>query len=254
MEALTETQPDPTDPSNKPNPPEDPAEKRNKKIQQQVDLTKIYRRKLIKDWQVSVDYRRGKPFASQSDFDRIAVPVDWTMVKQKQSALWSQFPQARISHTPQTLVPGVMSWLHAFEQRINDIALEAGIDSVMDECLPDCINCSGFGACIVMREAITEEVEVPAIDISVFPPQFQQIIMTSGKMPDGSDVPMTKVPREIDSRYTLTRLSPADFLWPIGFQSSDFDRAPWLGRTGRVPWATALQRFGQSEERPNGLT
>ncbi len=226
---------------------------RNKKLRQQVELTKLYRRKLVRDWQVNVDYRRGKPFASQSDEDRIAVPIDWALTKEKQAALFSQIPELRISHPPQTLAEDIAPWLHPFESRVNDTLVQGGIEGVMDECLPDCINASGFGACVVMREAITEMVEVPAQDLSTIPPEQLQQVLQSKMLPDGSPLQMVQVPREADSRYTITRISPSDFLWPIGFQSSDLDKAPWLGRQGRISWPTALQRFPKSEDNPNGL-
>jgi hypothetical protein len=240
----TETTPEPADLTRK---------ERNRKFRQQIDLTKLYRRKLIRDWQVSVDYRRGKPFASQSDEDRISVPLDWSLTAEKQAALFSQVPQLRISHPPQTLSQEVSPWLHPFESRVNDILATAGIESVMDEVIPDCVNAAGFGAVLVAREALTEMVEVPAQDLSTFPPDLVQEILKNRTLPDGTPLEMTMVPRETDSRYTLTRISPADFLWPVGFQQSDFDKAPWIGRTGRLHWPVALQRFAKSETRPNGL-
>lgn len=217
--------------------------KRNKGLLQEISACKNYRRKLSSDWSTSIDYRRGKPFTSQRDEDRIAVPMDWALTKQKIALLFSQVPPVHISHPPQTTSKEVTQWLHNFEQRINDTAHLAGAESAMEEVLPDCINAAGIGVAIVAHEAITEDVEVPAIDMATFPPQVQEQIKQSGTMPDGTPVPMTTVPRVIDSRYTIDRISPSDFLWPISFTGSDFNKAPWIGRTGRILWPEAVKRF-----------
>lgn len=225
---------------------ESPTEKINKLLKESVNTCKQYKRKLIQSWSTNIDYRRGKPFASQSDEDRVAVNLDWSLTKQKQALLFSQVPEIRIDHPPQTNSGEFLPWIHNYEQRINDIAVQAGIETAMDEALPDCINAAGIGIIMVAREAITEDVEVPAIDLSIYGPEAQ-IIEQSRLMPDGSELPMTVVPRVLDARYKFTRISPADFLWPIDFTGSDFNDAPWIGRTGRMTWPEAMATFKLEE-------
>jgi hypothetical protein len=210
-----------------------------------IDLCKTYRRKLIATWTVNIDYRRGKPFTSQTDEDRIAINLDWSLTKAKQATLFSQVPQVRIDHPPQSL--GAGPWVATFERRLNDLLVKGGIESAMYECLPDVINAAGIGAILVAHEAITEDVVVPTIDITTMPPEVGAIIMQTGKMPDGSEIPTTVVPRVVDHRYTISRVSPADLLWPINFTGSDWDRSPWRGRSGRVTWPVALKRFKLTE-------
>lgn len=183
-------------------------------------------------WTVSIDYRRGKPFASQTDEDRIAVNLDWSLTKAKQASLFSQVPQIRIDHAPQTQMAG--PWVASYEQRINDTLIQAGIESAMNEVLPDCINAAGVGAVLVAREAITEDVEIPLGDPSS---------LIEGQPPE-----TITIPRIVDHRYTISRISPADLLWPINFTGSDFDNAPWIGRSGRISWAQAVQRWKLKEE------
>jgi hypothetical protein len=226
--------------------PQVKAKKVWKELKTQREACKSYRRKLVQMWTTSIDYRRGKPFSSQTDEDRIAVTIDWQLTKSKQALLFSQIAQIRVDHPPDTLQS---PWLHAFESKLNDIMVTAGVETAMDEVLPDCINAAGIGVAIVCHEVILEEVQIPAIDVSLLPDQGQ-----SGMLPDGmTPIPMTTMPRVADHRYVISRISPADFLWPIGFSGSNFDNAPWIGRSGRIPWAEALQRFGKSEDRPNGL-
>lgn len=207
-----------------------------------IDVCKIYRRKLVQNWTMNIDYRRGKPFASQIDEDRIVVNLDWSLTKDKQASLFSQVPVVHVDHPPESQSAG--PWLEAFEQRLNDTLIVAGIETAMDEALPDCINASGFGAILCAHESISETVEISTIDTSTIPPQF----LALKQLPDGSPIPTTTVPRIVDHRYTVNRISPADFLWPITFIGSDFDDAPWIGRSGRITWADAVQRFNLSED------
>lgn len=224
---------------------EDANKKRNKELCQQIEACKRYRRNLATKWETNVDYRRGKPFATNTDSDRINVNIDWSVTDTKQSDLFSQVPQIRVNHPPQTLS---LPWVHSYEQRINDTLRSAGIESAMEEVLPDCINAAGIGAAIVAREALLDEIEVPSIDLSFFSPEEQQSITKSRMLPDGSPLPMTTIPRILDQRYTITRISPKDLLWPIDFDGSDFDRASWIGRTGKLTWAEAKKRFSLNDE------
>ena len=228
--------------------PEQGVRKQLRLFRHSIDQCKQYRRKLISDWNTNIDYRRGKPYPSQSDEDRIAVPLDWSLTKEKESQLFSQVPAVRVSHPPQTIAEGATSWMHAYEQKINDTVIQAGIEAVMTETLPDCINAAGIGVAMISREAITETVLMPAIDLSMFPPELKAEIEQNKMLPDGTPVPMIPTPREVDSRYVTARISPSDFLWPLGFTGSDFDMAPWLGRSGRVSWSESVQMFGLTEE------
>lgn len=234
------------------------TKKRNEELRQAADICKQYRRKLVQNWTINVDYRRAKPFASQSDGDtgdryygsgyvgNVAVPIDWSLTKTKQASLFSQVPQVRVSHPPDSTNAG--PWLAAYERKLNDTLVTAGIEATTDECLPDCINAAGVGIAIVSYEAITEDKQVPAIDMATFPPDVAAQILESGLLPDGTKLPMETVPQVIDSRYVIQRVSPSDFLWPINFTGSNFDNAPWLGRSGRITWAEAVQKFKLPEE------
>lgn len=218
--------------------------KKNDKFKSGTEVCKEYRQRLIRNWSVSIDYRRGKPFTSQSDDDQIAVPLDWSMTKTKQASLFSQVPQVRVSHPPASGQAG--PWLASYESRLNDTLVTAGIEAAMDEVLPDCINASGFGVAMVSLETITEDKEVPSVDLSILPPDLQQRALQTGEI-NGIKIPMETVPQTVDKRYLVQRLSPSDFLWPTDFTGSNFDTAPWIGRTGRITWAEAVQRFNLKE-------
>lgn len=241
----------PTDPTATILPAAEPVapdnKKRNKLIKQGVAVCKNYRSKLIKNWDVSISYRKGKPYTTQSDEDRVAVNLDWSYTKMKQASLFSQVPAVRVNHPPQTTSKEIAPWLHSYEQRINDMMAQGGIEAVMYEVLPDCINAAGIGSAIVAHEAITEMREVPKQDLSSLPPEVQAQVSQTGMMPDGTPLEMDTVPFVLDKRYTISRISPSDLLWPISFTGSDFDNAPWIGRSGRVTWAEAQRRWNLPE-------
>jgi hypothetical protein len=221
------------------------SRERNKKFKQSIEATKQYRAKLITNWIASIDYRRGKPFNSQTDEDRVVVNLDWPLTKAKHAALFSQIPQVHVDHAPQTLS---MPWVFPFEQRLNDTLITAGIESAMDEVMPDVINAAGFGVVVVAHEAITEDREVPMQDLSMFPTELQEQIKASKMLPDGTPLEMQTVPFVLDRRYTVVRISPSDFLWPLNFTGSDFDNAPWIGYSGGVSWPEAKRMFKLTDE------
>lgn len=227
------------------------TKKRWAEFRQRAELCKSYKKKLIRNWSVNIDYRRGKPFASQSDEDQIAVNLDWSFTKTKQAALFSQVPQVRVNHSPESVQA---PWCAAFERKLNDTIREAGVEAALEEVLPDCINAAGFGAVLASYETLTVDKEVPSIDLTIFPPQIAMQAMQTGQL-FGQPIPMEKVPEIVDRRYTVRRLSPSDFLWPIDFTGSDFNNAPWLGHTGRLTWAEAKSRFGlKDEDKPEAMT
>lgn len=200
----------------------------------------LFRKTLIPDWQDSVDYRQAKPFGTDSAEDRVQVPIDWALVKSKQAQLFSQVPQVRL--TPKSdkyaqVVP-------MFGKKLNDTITTARVGVAMDEVLPDVINAAGIGAVLVAYES--RRVMKP---MTLVNPDSAAEMKTRGET-----VPTTPVPQKTDSRFTCTRISPADYLTPVEFTGSDFDDAPWQGNSGRTPWASALSMFGQREGSDIGLT
>jgi hypothetical protein len=194
------------------------------------------RRKMIAAWTVNVDYRRGKQFDTDSDQDRIAIMTDWSNTKAKQAQLFSQVPEVRL--TPKR--PDYQGSVPVFMRKLNDTLSQARVGVAMDEVLPDCINAAGVGVVLVSYESRTagqKQVPIPPPEVVA---RMQQM---------GQEVPTQSVPNVTDTRFRIQRISPADFLWPIEFTGSDFDDAPWLGRSGRMPWSDALHVFGG----PKGL-
>lgn len=236
------------DAQNKPKGEEEPkvdpkVKKRNDDFLAKIDVCKSYKQKLILNWATNIDFRRGKPFTSQSDDDAVAVNLDWSYTKSKQASLYSQNPKIRVNHPPETDLP----WVAAYERKLNDLMLAGGLESAMDECMPDCINAAGFGAVMVSYEAITEDKQVPKMDMSMLPPEVAAEALKTGML-NGQKLEMDTIPEVKDKRYIVERFSPSDYLFPLSFAASNFDKAPWQGRSGRINWTEAVQRFKLKEK------
>ncbi len=199
-----------------------------------ISHCKRERRQLVQTWQINVDYRRGKPFSSESDSDRINVNLDHPFTRSKHAQLFSQTPSIVLTTDTDQLKPLV----GPFSQRVNKELGKAGLGAAVDESVIDAINASGFGAVLVGYEERTEEVVVPAVDQATA--QLMQMV--------GQQVPTTKTTRPTDKQFRTTHISPDDFLWPIDWAGSDFDKAPWLGRTGRMFWPEAKAAFNLKDE------
>jgi hypothetical protein len=212
------------------------------RIKSRVEACKKVRSNLIAAWRENVNYRRGTPFSATDDYtsidisevgrDRVNVPVDWAMTKQKQAQLFSQVPQVMLSPKHPAFGPAVP----IFAKVVNDTLTKEKVGVAMDEVLPDVINAAGIGAVIVTYEARTEQIEVPAIDPSMLAPE--QL----------AEVPTVKVDRVVDQRFPIKHINPEDLLWDTEFTGSDADDAPWIGRSGRMTWAEAKNAFSLRDE------
>lgn len=196
--------------------------------------SEMFLRETIPDWARSIDYRRGKPFETDSDEDRIQVPIDWAMTKAKQAQLFSQVPEVRLTERDMAYMKSTAM----FAKKINGVAGEARVGVAMDENLPDAINAAGIAGMLVSYEALTEMRDVP-----VLPPAEHQAALDAGQKP-----PVQSTQVVLDSRFTMTRLSPGDLLIDMSFTGSDFDDSRWIGRKGRTTPEAGKSRFKLTDE------
>lgn len=218
---------------------------RTQQWRSRIAAAKSKRSELIAEWQENVNYRRGKPFETASDEDRVVVNLDWSQTKAKQAQLFSQVPEVRLTPKHPAFAPAVP----VFAKLLNDTLTKAKVGAAMDEVLPDVINAAGVGAAIVAYEARTDTVEVPAIDPTAMPPEQMLVLLQSPEQ-----VPTVSVPRTVDARFTITHISPEDLLVPVEFTGSDADDAPWIGRSGRMTWAEAKNAFSLKDEDRDEVT
>lgn len=197
----------------------------NARWRSEIARSRQLRRKLVADWSINVDYRRGKQFDTDSDEDRIAITTDWSATKAKTAMLFSQVPEVRLTPKNKAYAGGVP----VFAKKVNEALLKARVGVALDEVLPDCINAAGIGAAMVSYEARMQSAQIPAVPAEV-----------AAKLhAAGQEIPMRTVQRAASTRVNIARISPGDLLAPVSFTGSDFDDAPWVGRSGRLPWAEA---------------
>lgn len=211
-----------------------------------IEESRTIRKRLADEvWKTNVQYRRGKPFADESEIDRVAVPADWSLTKAKEAGLFSQVPTVILKPAH----PKYRDVTSISQRELNDLLQKhVKIEVAMEESLADVINASGMAVVKVGYLATFKDVEIPDQDISGFPPETQQALIAN------KIVKMLPTKQRVDCRFYAERLSPSQALWPADFKGSDFDNADWVGWDGSFTWAQALREFGATTERPNGLT
>src|SRR3990167_5887379 len=79
------------------------VKKKNEYFKKEAERCKTVKRSMIKDWQDNINYRRARPYRTSSDQDRVTVPLDWSLTKEKEAQLFSQVPAVHISHPPHSI-------------------------------------------------------------------------------------------------------------------------------------------------------
>jgi hypothetical protein len=200
---------------------------------------------LINDWAENVDYRRGKPFSTVSDSDRVNVNIDWSLTKSKQAQLYSQTPPVYL--TPKR--PEFKMAVAKFQKNLNDTLTAAKMGTTVNETVIDAINAAGFGASISGYRSTTVMKDMPTIDPATLPPELQSALAQGTYQ-----IPMESTPQVVDKQHYTKRISPADLLWPLEFTGSDFEEADWIGYTGRCYWSEAQREFGLTDEQKARVT
>ena len=203
----------------------------------QIAASRAERDKRLPVWKDNVRFRLGRPFGDDTlrEQSLVSVPIDASFTKAKIASLFSQVPA--VSVTPKNNY-----WAQAaaaFAKELNEtLQNEAKVDRTMEECLADVVNAAGIAAAKVGYQATFEAVEVPAEDISMYPPEIGLQLLQSGA------IEMEKVQRTVDERFYAQRISPSNLLWPADFKGSDFDEASWIGWESQVTIGQAKREFG----------
>lgn len=253
-----------------------PADKTNPNsiIRKKVQQCRRVKREFIPEWSTNIDYRRAKPFDTDSDQDRIAITADWSNTKRKEAQLFSQVPKIRLKtrrRWAKTLTPPARM---VFQDKVNDELEDINVGAVMGECLVNVINAAGICATLTTYESREEMRDMPKpagpiAGLPVLPQavpavpiapaagdvQSEQQSTTSGQQPGAPPAPASvPTPYTTAKRFNIVALSPADLIWDVSFTGSDWNKIPLVGNSGRMHWGQAIKEFGYDEkDRPNGL-
>lgn len=215
-----------------------------------IARTRRYKRDLIENWRTNIDFRRGKVFSEDSDDDRVAVAYDWGATKAKQAGLFSQVPKIRLKAKKKQYQQGTA----VFARKVNDALDRADVGTSMDEVLPDVINAAGIGAVYIAFESRTFDKEMPVQAAPPPPPAPMSGMPPPPPSPEG-EAPAEPAPGKTETvpytsatRTVIERISPADLLWDLTFAGSNFNRSPWIGRSGKMHWSRAQKEFNLSAD------
>lgn len=225
-------------------------------IKRKIGQCRRVKREFIPEWSDNIDYRRGKPFDTDSDQDRIAITADWSNTKRKEAQLFSQVPKIRLKtrrRWSQVLTPDART---VFQNKVNDQIDDIDFGAVMRECNANVINAAGICAAIVTFESRSEQRDMPKpsgplAGYPVLPPPANGQPQAEGSIPPPAPV---QIAYTTAKRFDCRAISPADLLWDVSFTGSDWNKIPLIGESGRMHWGQAIKEFGyDAETRPNGL-
>jgi hypothetical protein len=249
--ALNKNKSKPTDPET---PAADPIEELNKKVAKslhgRVEVAEKQRRDLTNTWRRNVELLMGDigtrtavgADINTGDDDDLQSEInpDWYLTKTKRANLYSQVPQVQGTHENMQYAAAIPPFMKQLNYELGEKRSNVGV--AMFETLADTINAAGIGFVMVDYVARFDEVDVPAIDVSMLSPDQVQMGIKAGL------IPMIKAPKMVSDKFPITRIAPLDGIWPPDFAGSNFDDGDFVGYRGRVSEADAAHMFDLDDE------
>lgn len=215
-------------------------------LKSRIASSKRVKKQLYAEWKNNVELRIGHTPSSYTsglptmDDGQTEINPDWSLTKTKTANLYSQVPAVQCTHENEQYKAAIAPFAKALNYEIGEKRANIGVP--MEEVLNDCVNAAGVGVMLVEYAARFETVQVPKQDMSHLPPQQVQALV------DQQGIPTQPVQKVTSDRFSCSRVSPTDFLWPADFTGSNFDDADFAGRTGRCSWAVAKNDFKLKDE------
>lgn len=194
-----------------------------------------------RNWEKNLQSYLGKGLEGTPTSDTIAVPKDFANVEQKKALLFFQVPDVTLTAKQPALEPAIPVFQAVLNHTLSPHGIHAG--ALMDEVLFDVLCPAGIGVSKIGYDVETDgEVDVPTpmIDpagVPIVDPMTQQPVMGTQKAPN--------IVRE---RYFWDRVPLKQFLMPVDFHGSDFDKAPWLGFRFEMDVTQAARQFRVPKE------
>ena len=235
-------------PSDEKKTPEDVTKDIEKELKSRSKGSKKVRKEFFTEWKKNVELRMGRPGTASSgslgfeddDEQRTEINPDWSLTKTKTANLFSQVPTVQGTHEHKQYAPAVYPFVKSLNYEISDKRANAA--AAMEEAVNDMVNASGVAGIFVTYSALFETVQVPALDVKALPPGVADILTKAGKMP------MRASERVSSDKFSMTRLSPTDLLWPAEFVGSDFNQGDFIGHTGVMNWSMAQHELKLTDE------
>lgn len=202
----------------------------------------------------------------KADFD-VNMGADFRDVERKKAALFYDRPDVSLE-VPQDYAvappaPGLppeglmLSTLTSWHQELLNELLgpqHANAKPTILKAIFNCLCPSGVGPVsigyqVTMKKVVTQAPVMDALGQPVMKPQpIQETIGAAlGLMPPSMPEPLMQdieVEVPIDERWFISESSPKALLIPASYRSTDFQRAPWLGKDWRKPLSQVRREYG----------
>lgn len=211
--------------------------------QDQIDDSVRRRRKEIPTWRRNLQraYRNTKPeFRGVHADDVIHVPSDFYNVELKKGQLFFQTPYVQLTAEQPDVEQAQPYYQHVLNYLLS--AKEANVKRTTEEALVDVLCPSGIGPTKIGYEAV--EVDVPVPTGRTQPDPANPLGPGIPVVGDDGQPETTLVKQTIWDRYYWEHFSPAKLLLPVGFFSTRYDLAPWIGMEFEMDPDEMEKRFG----------
>lgn len=221
-----------------------------KRLRTESEASKRMRDDYRPKWRRNIAIRMGQDYGTpgytvtQDDLQSEINP-DWALTKTKVANLYSQVPQVQGTHVNPAYVPAISPFMKQVNYELSP--KRTNIGAAMYECMNDVVNAAGICGIIAGYSARFEFVEVPATDtimldigpvpVDRIPPDQQQLLARAGILQ------MKTAPRVVCDKFFAKRISPEDLLLQSSFKGSNYDDSDWIGHTGSLTWAEALNEW-----------
>lgn len=208
---------------------------------------------------------RPAKFDGKIDSD-VNMGADFRDVERKKAALFYDTPAVSLETTqdrevapasPQQPRPVMLSTLVSWQQEILNELLgpqHANVKPTVLKAIFNCLCPSGVGPVSVGYQVTMKTVKTmaPVMDPVtgqpvMQPPTAMEMVGSALGMAPPMPQPMmqeVEVEVPIDERWFVSESSPKALLVPASYRSTDFQRAPWLGKDWRKPLSQVRREYG----------
>jgi hypothetical protein len=163
----------------------------------------------------------------------VIVNKDYPRARQLQAQLFFRVPEVQAKPRQ----PGTEQVAPVVAAAINQKLREINVSYCIDEVLTDAIVPAGVGVAFIDYEAITQTMAVPKPEFADLPqPVTDGLDETGIETTEMVDIPTYEA-------YVFRRIAPECFLYPVDFDGSCWDDAPWLGEQFTMAAAEARRQF-----------
>lgn len=202
-----------------------------------VDASEKKTKNLVGTWQKNISATFGDLPKDYEDGD-VVVNKDYPRVKQKISQLFFRVPEVQTK----PLRPGAALAAPVAAAALNQKLRDMRVSYMVDEVLTDAICASGMGVSEIEYEAISQPVKQKPAQFAQHPDEvFEGLVETGLAEYETVTVPTYEC-------YTWRRSAPQDFLYPVSFDGSAWDDAPWLGVRFTMPAIEAKRQYKLSKD------